>query len=45
MSKKTVTAKLDGSGLRLVAGTDSGHQIVMDTAEGGTGPRRKRPRR
>ena len=39
MSTKTVTAKLDGDGLRLVAETGSGHQIVMDTAEGDTGSR------
>jgi putative redox protein len=39
MSKKTVTAKLDGTGLRLVAETGSGHTIVMDTADDDTGPR------
>jgi putative redox protein len=39
MSKRTVTAKLDGSGLRLVAETGSGHRVLMDTAESDTGPR------
>lgn len=39
MSKKTATAKLDGSGMRLVAETGSGHRITMDTAEGDMGPR------
>ena len=39
MSKKTATAKLDGAGLRLVAETGSGHRIVMDSAEGDSGPR------
>lgn len=39
MSTKTVTAKLEGDGLRLVAETGSGHRLVMDTAEGDAGPR------
>lgn len=39
MSKKTVTARLEGSGLRLVATTGSGHRIVMDDAAGDSGPR------
>jgi len=39
MSTKTVTARLEGGGLRLVAETGSGHQIVMDAAEDDTGPR------
>jgi putative redox protein len=39
MSTKTVTARLDGDGLRLVAETGSGHRLVMDTAEGDAGPR------
>jgi putative redox protein len=39
MTTKTVTATLDGEGLRLVARTDSGHSIVMDNAEGDSGPR------
>jgi putative redox protein len=39
MATKTVTARLDGDGLRLVATTGSGHRIVMDDAAGDTGPR------
>lgn len=39
MSRKSVTAKLEGDGLRLVAETGSGHRIVMDTAEGDAGAR------
>lgn len=39
MSTKTVSARLDGDGLRLVAETGSGHRLVMDTAEGDAGPR------
>jgi putative redox protein len=39
MATKTVTASLDGEGLRLVAHTGSGHSIVMDNAEGDTGAR------
>ena len=39
MATRTVTAKLDGDGLRLVALTGSGHSIVMDDAEGDSGPR------
>jgi putative redox protein len=39
MATKTVTAKLDGDGLRLVALTGSGHTIVMDDAESDGGPR------
>ena len=39
MSTKTVTAKLEGSGMRLVAQTGSGHEIVMDDGEGDTGAR------
>ncbi len=39
MSTKTVTARLEGDGLRLVAETGSGHRIVMDTAEGDGGAR------
>jgi putative redox protein len=39
MSTRTVTARLDGEGLRLVATTGSGHEIVMDAAEGDTGAR------
>ena len=39
MATKTVTASLEGDGLRLVAQTGSGHTIVMDNAEGDTGAR------
>ena len=39
MSQQTVTARLDGPGLRLVATTGSGHEIVMDDAAGDSGPR------
>jgi putative redox protein len=39
MATKTVTASLDGDGMRLVAVTGSGHSIVMDNAEGDSGPR------
>ena len=38
MATKTVSARLDG-GLRLIARTGSGHTIVMDDAEGDSGPR------
>jgi putative redox protein len=37
MSAKTVTASLEGDGLRLLATSGSGHQIVMDTAAGNGG--------
>jgi len=39
MARKTVTARLDGAGLRFIAQTGSGHTIVMDNAEGDSGPR------
>jgi putative redox protein len=39
MSDKTVTARLEGAGMRLVATTGSGHQVVMDDAVGDAGPR------
>jgi len=39
MATKTVAARLDGDALRFVALTGSGHSIVMDNVEGGTGPR------
>jgi putative redox protein len=39
MGVGTTVARLDGEGLRLVARTGSGHAIVMDSADGGTGPR------
>jgi putative redox protein len=35
----TAVARLDGEGLRLLASTGSGHDIVMDSADGGSGPR------
>jgi putative redox protein len=36
---KTVTVSLDGDGSRFVALTGSGHAIVMDNAQGDSGPR------
>ena len=39
MATKTVRASLDGYGSRFVAQTGSGHTIVMDSAEGDSGPR------
>jgi len=39
MATKTVTASLDGDGMRFIALTGSGHSIVMDGAEGDSGPR------
>lgn len=39
MSTKTVTGRLEGEGLRIVAETGSGHRLVMDDAEGDSGPR------
>jgi len=39
LATKTVTARLEGDGLRLVAQTGSGHTIVMDNAEGDSGTR------
>lgn len=39
MTTRTATATLDGDGLRFVALTGSGHSIVMDNAEGDSGPR------
>ena len=39
MAANSVTARLEGDGLRLVAETGSGHTIVMDNAEGDTGAR------
>lgn len=39
MATKTVTASLEGDGMRFVARTGSGHSIVMDNAEGDGGPR------
>lgn len=39
MTTRTVSARLEGDGLRIVASTGSGHTIVMDSAEGDSGPR------
>jgi putative redox protein len=39
MATKTVTASLEGLGLRFVATTGSGHTIVLDNAEGDAGAR------
>jgi len=39
LNMRTVTAELDGNGLRLVARTGGGHTIVMDDADGDAGPR------
>ena len=39
MSTKTATAVLEGSGLRFSVATGSGHTVVVDDGDGGTGPR------
>jgi putative redox protein len=39
MATTTVSASLDGDGSRFIARTASGHTIVMDNAEGDSGPR------
>jgi putative redox protein len=39
MARKTVKVSLEGDGSRFVALTGSGHTIVMDNAEGDSGPR------
>lgn len=39
MSMKTITASLEGDGLRLVATTRGGHVVAMDDATGDTAPR------
>jgi putative redox protein len=39
MGTKTAIARLDGEGLRFTATTGSGHRLVMDNAEGDSGPR------
>ena len=39
MGRKTAVITLDGDGLRFIAETGSGHFVVMDDAEGDTGPR------
>ena len=36
---RSVSARLDGAAMRLVATTGSGHTIVMDDADGDSGPR------
>jgi putative redox protein len=39
MTTRTVTATLDRGGSRFIARTGSGHEVVMDNAEGDSGPR------
>ncbi len=39
MATKTASVTLDGDGLRFVGRMGSGHAIVLDNAEGDTGPR------
>jgi putative redox protein len=39
MATRTVTVYLEGDGSRFVALTGSGHSIVMDNADGDSGPR------
>jgi putative redox protein len=39
MGTRTAVARLEGGATRLVAVTGSGHSIVMDSADGDTGPR------
>jgi putative redox protein len=39
MTVKTSTARYDGAGLRFTARTGSGHEIVLDDAQGDAGPR------
>jgi putative redox protein len=39
MGTTTVTSRLEGDGLRMVALTGSGHTIVMDNGVGDSGPR------
>jgi putative redox protein len=39
MATRTVTVHLEGDGSRFVALTGSGHSIVMDNADGDSGPR------
>ena len=36
MTMRTISAELEGDGLRLVARTDSGHLIIMEDADGDT---------
>ena len=39
MTTRTVSARLEGEGLRLIATTGSGHTIVMDDLAGNEGAR------
>ncbi len=39
MTTRTASLTLDTAGLRLTARTGSGHDLVLDSAEGDTGPR------
>jgi putative redox protein len=39
VSTKTAAVNYDGTGLRFTARSGSGHQIVLDNAEGNAGPR------
>ncbi len=39
MTVKTATARYEGTGLRFTASTGSGHEIVLDDADGDAGPR------
>lgn len=39
MADKTADIQLDGEGMRFVARTGTGHEIVMDNGEGDTGAR------
>ncbi|MFI5042562.1 MAG: OsmC family protein [Acidimicrobiales bacterium] len=39
MVTRSVSARLDGDGMRLVATTGSRHTVVMDDADGDSGPR------
>jgi putative redox protein len=39
MGRKSAQITLDGNGLRFVAETGSGHRLVLDDAEGDSGPR------
>jgi len=39
VSVKTVVARYEGTGLRFSARTGSGHELIMDNAEGDAGPR------
>jgi putative redox protein len=39
MAAKTATVRLDGEGSRFVALTGSGHTLIIDSAEGDSGPR------